>query len=237
VRRAAGAAGGALPLRATIEQQSRDGDRVRGHRVERQAGEAEVEQRIPPLGAHLVEHVAGVARHRARRAHPRTPLGRQLGPRSQRALDGHEVAADDGGMEAVVRDLGVTLEEPHRRVPRALVIREPTHVMVGARGFEKAVRERVRCSGRRGYDLQLTLERDPSGEPQLPGDRVLHVPKCGRRRGVRRGARQSGARFLVAGANGSEPALRFLLQPIEAGLGCGNLGHDTFLRERLASAE
>ncbi len=159
-RRVDAAAGHEVRVRigAVVQQRPRDGDRVVAGRGERNAREAEIEQRVPPFGAAF--------------------LGCGLGPVGERLHHTVDVAADDRGVEAVARDVGVALEETPRDVPRSHVRGCAANVVIGARvldepGDAAGVLRLGWCACR-----ELVLECRPPREPVLARERVLDVAQA-----------------------------------------------------------
>ena len=97
---------------------------------------------------------------------------------SQDPLDVFDFAAHDGGIDAVVRDLRILLQNPHRGMPRNPVCGASAHVMVGASVFQETGNElRVRC---RRFTLSGTTFEDllqlfPTVLPILTRKGVLDV--------------------------------------------------------------
>ena len=118
------------------------------------------------------------------------------------ALDLDEIAGDDGRVQATARDVGMLAQDMRReRAVGAVerVAQEIVSALHGAAFRELAIREQL-------------LERGPTGQAVLEGERVLHVSQRGLGAGSGRNTQQPLARRRVGFAQRFEPALRFFLQ-------------------------
>ncbi len=221
---------------AGVEQRRGDGHRVGLRRRQRQPGVAQVQQRLPPLGAQVAVEVAAVPHAAAARPRlPGAPPG-QPGLLRQRLTDGVEVAADDLGMERGPGQVGEAIEQPERRVPRAAEVAAAAHVVVGTGVVEEAGHQRRLArvgGGPRGKGL---AERGPARQPELAGQGVLDVAQGGGGGRTLERAGQPGARVGASGAERLEPALRFAGEVLETAVGREGPGHD-LPPWRLESAE
>ncbi len=135
-----------------------------------------------------------------------------------------KVAGDDRGVDAVGRDVRKVLEDAHRGVHRPHMVGTTPDVMVGARHIEEA-RDPVdvvwggRTTGGR------IAQRCPAGEPMLERQCMLEIAERWLERCLGQDVRETTSRGGVAGAEGLQPALRFLPEALDGASG-GDSGHD-----------
>ena len=108
---------------AAVEQCAGDRQRVVVRRGEREAGKAEIRQRLPALGADVPIEILRFADARSSGAGLGAVSRRQRRVAGEGLLHRGEIAADDLGLEAGVRDARIAFENSHGRVPCAHVRR------------------------------------------------------------------------------------------------------------------
>src|SRR5689334_11740243 len=98
--------------------------------------------------------------------------------REQRALDFADLSAYDRRVEIGGCEIGIVLEETHRRVSRAHVSWTAPHMVVRTRVLEKPIDLARTLSSGNARVLNTTLQRGPSWKPVLQRKRALHVAQC-----------------------------------------------------------
>ena len=185
-------------IRAAIEQQARDVDRVLERRPVGEARVRAIENRRPAARA------AG--------------LTRGLRPLVEDPADLFQVSADDGGVEALRGERRIPRDEALRGAIVHPVVALSVHVMIPARRLEERPHDLRRRRGRSRLGSTTGCrggERLPVVEAVLARERMLNVAQSRLGRRLRNRASQPRTRVRIACAQRLQPALRFLLEIVD----------------------
>ncbi len=189
-----------IRVRAVVQQDAGNGDRVVAGRCERKSSVAHVEQRRPQLLAFTNLPPSNWA----------AGFDGRSGPLGQNALDFFQIPAHYSRVNAVARDLRIPVQHAQRRPPARRMSRGTVgEDWIGARVCQKRRHERrVAFGGGRAF-VDLSFERGPPRQTVLERERPLYIAQRGNGGSTGKRSVESSARVRGVCAQCAEPPLRF----------------------------